>query len=130
MFRYIFYRIYCLYKFRFKDDIPLVYAIAILTLAQSANIMSFFFMYSSYSNIELKTIINSKTELVIGMVVLITINYLIHVRFFDENKLFIFFERETAKLKKVRGYLAFFYITLSVVLFFYLAVKIGGEAKS
>lgn len=104
MFRYIFYRIYCLYKFRFKDDIPLVYAIAILTLAQSANIMSFFFMYSSYSNIELKTIINSKTELVIGMVVLITINYLIHVRFFDENKLFIFFERETAKLKKVRGY--------------------------
>lgn len=118
MFAYLYYRIYAIYKYKWRDSAPGVYALCILSLLQGFNLLSALF------TVELLTIIDFGVKKIyygLLIVALLVVNY---YRFVISTK-FVELEKrwgsEPPKIKKIRGVLVLIYIFISVILILFLA---------
>jgi len=115
LFDYIYYRTFHLYKYKWKDDDPKMYAIGLVSLLQTIHILTLLFFYLYF--IDTKIYIN-KVYVVAFFLLIIALNF---YRYRDKGKSFRLLEDkwkgELAIKDKVFGYLIIFYIILSIFLF-------------
>lgn len=111
---YIFYRTYCVYKYRWKENIPDIYANGIITITQLANIVSILFFLETLLDISL---IVSNLVWGIFMVILIALNYVLYEYFKPFKQLELKWGTEPRIVRQTKGYLVILYIILSFAVF-------------
>ncbi|MDP3444260.1 MAG: hypothetical protein Q8T08_15490 [Ignavibacteria bacterium] len=118
MFAYLYYRIYATYKHKWKDSVPGVYAVCILSLLQGLNILSVIYVFEILNKQDLGI---KKIYYGLLMAALIALNYYrfnFLTRFSELEKKWV---DESKQMKTSRGILVMIYIFLSVFLTLFLA---------
>lgn len=123
MFAYLYYRIYATYKYKWKDSIPGVYAVCILSLLQGLNIFGVLYVAEVFTKQDLGI-----KKIYYGLL----ITTLIAVNYYRFNFLTHFSELEKKwrdepkQIKTSRGVLVIIYIFLSIFLTLFLANYLSG----
>lgn len=118
MFNYLYYRIFSTYKYKWKDNIPGVYAVCILSILQFFNILSVLYTVETFSMLDLNM---KKIYYGLFVGIIIALNY------YRYNFLTLFcklekkWKNEPKNIRIVRGYFVITYILLSVFIILYLA---------
>jgi len=123
MFDYLYYRIYAIYKFKWKDSVPGVYAICILSLLQGFNILSAMFAIELFTQQDFEI---RKIYYGLLIAVLITFNYYRFYFLTGFSELEKKWSNEPKRKKTSRGVLILFYVSLSVLLTLFLADYMSG----
>ncbi len=119
IFDYIYYRTYCIYKYKWKDDDSKIYSITLVTLLQSLNLISALFMYIYINSEKLK--LETSYTIILFFIVL-ALNFL---RYRDNkngfSKLSDKWNIEAKRKRVVKGCIIIFYILISIGVFIKLA---------
>lgn len=123
MFAYLYYRIYAIYKYKWKDDVPGVYAICILSLLQGFNILSALFVAEIITKLDFEI-----NKIYYGLLIaaLITLNYFRFNYLNNFNELEKKWRDEPSKQKISLGVIVLVYILMSFLLIIYLADYVSG----
>lgn len=120
-FDYIFYRTYFLYKYKWKDDTPIPYALSLVTILQVFNIGSLFLIYAFFNKIKHVKPIYAAI-LFVGLLVFNVINYRSKNCFVQLSERW---DNEKKDLRLKKGILIIAYILISAVIFFWIALTLG-----
>jgi len=118
MFRYVYYRIFRFYEIIFKEDIPGVYAISIVTILQCANLFSLIILIDKYWKYNFKSYLTSKNSLITFFTILL-FNYLIFFKFNNFEKFEMKWGGRNAGKYLFNSIMVILYIIGSVVLAVY-----------
>lgn len=118
-FNYIYYRVYSLYKNKWKDDAPKLYAVALVSLMQGFNLGIIFILGALFLGVELEF---KRIYYLITFTILVIFNGVWYNWFKTYEKLSLKWNYEI-KTKKVRnGFLIVVYIIISFILYFLSAI--------
>lgn len=122
MFAYLYYRIFSIYKYKWNDSIPGVYALGIVSVLQGFNLscLLFFVFFIAESHLNMNKLYGG-----LLFVVLLGINY---YRFYIRTNFSLLEEKwkkETMQKKTRNGILIIIYIVFSVLFFLLLANYLG-----
>ena len=118
MFAYLYYRIHAIYKYKWNDSLPGIYAICITSLLQGFNVLSGIFAAELYSQIDFEI---RKIHYGLLIVVLIALNYYRFILLTNFSELEKKWRNELVQIKKLRGILVLSYISASIILMLFLA---------
>lgn len=123
MFAYLYYKIYAIYKYKWKDSVPGVYAVCIVSILQGFNLLSVFFTVELFAqqNFEIR-------KIYYGLLIttLIVLNYYRFNHLTNFGELEKKWGNEVTKIKISRGVFVLFYISTSIFLILFLADYLSG----
>ena len=123
MFAYLYYRIFSIYKYKWNESIPGVYAICVVTTLQFFNISCLIYLAYFIAKVHLNI---NKFDIVILDVILLCLNYYrfhVHSNFGSLEKRW---KNEAKQKKTTKGVLIIIYIVFSVFMILLLANYLGG----
>lgn len=113
-FDYVYYRIYSFYKYKWKEDMPNMYANGLLFLMQLINIASLLILFYSLLNTPNNI---GKIEWAIFMLVLFLFNFLRHKYYVTFKQLELKWSSEKSDIRKTKGYSIILYLLFTISLF-------------
>jgi hypothetical protein len=122
-FNYIFYRIYCLYKYKFKDEDPILYALVIITFLQTFNLICTFAIFTLFNPLVKE--INKIYGLILFILILF-INIFYYIRKKRYIDIFEYWKGESVANRRIKGSLVLFYILCTIILGMLFLFYIGG----
>lgn len=123
MFAYLYYRIYAIYKYKWNDNVPGVYAVCIISLLQGFNILSVLFAVELFAQLDFEI---RKIYYGLLIIVLIAFNYYRFNLLTNFSELEKKWRDEAVQIKILRGVLVLFYISASIFLILFLADYLSG----
>jgi hypothetical protein len=119
IFDYIYYRTYTLYKDKWKEEDPKLYAVGVVSLLQEFNLGAILFFMFYYLEIKIE-----RVYIFLFYVLLFIFNMLWYSKL-KTRTLFQKWKVEGQKIRLIRGILVLLYVLISSVLFYKTAVFIG-----
>ena len=123
MFTYLYYRIYAIYKHKWNDSVPSVYAVCITSILQGFNILSIFFAVELIAQLDFEI---GKIYYGLLIIILIALNYFRFNLLTNYSQLEKKWKDEAVQVKTIRGVLVLFYISASISLILFLADYLSG----
>jgi hypothetical protein len=124
IFDYIYYRVYHLYKYKWKDSTPGAYATSLVTLLETLNVVILpIFIYQLISNDKIE---HSKIYYLIAFFVIFIFNLYRYNKIMDYKLLADKWVNEDKDKHRKRGVLTIVFIVISLVIFLGLAIILGG----
>lgn len=120
LFDYLYYRTYSLYKNKWNEEDPKLYAVGIVSLMQEFNLGAALFIMIYYSGIKVERI-----YVFFFYILLFIFNMLWYSKYRTFDKLYSKWNIEAKNKKIFRGVLVLLYILISVTLFFKTAIFVG-----
>ncbi len=124
-FDYLYYRTYDTYQRKWNENMPKLYAIALVSLMQSFNIFILPFVLELFSLIDLEE--NGINEYYFGGFVFLPIifNYIRYTKFMTFQKMESKWEKENERVRKRKDWNLIVYIVLSIGVTLSLAIILG-----
>lgn len=127
LFDYLYYRIFYIYKNKWKDDTPGAYATSLVTLIQTLFLTLIpIFLYELLSN---KNIGLNKLYLLGIFFIIFFLNFFRYRKFVDFDHLSQKWDKEETKKRKIKGILAILFIILTIGLALGLATVAGQISR-
>lgn len=127
VFSYIYYRTYSVYKHKWKEEDPKIYSLALVSILQSLNILTFLLWAGFY----FKTKIDfNKLYLLFLFLFLVFVNSIWFNKIKPFKKLEVKWESESKSKKRVKGILILVYIVFSLAAMYISAVYYGKNANN
>ncbi len=124
LFDYIYYRTYSLYKDKWKEEDPKLYAVGMVSLMQEFNVGAILFFIINHLEIKIERI-----YVFLFYIVLFIFNMLWYSKFRTYNNLFQKWDTEAKNIRIFRGILILLFILISIILFFKTAVFVGKMSR-
>ena len=123
-FDYIYYRVYSLYRDKWHEEDPKLYAVGIVSLMQEFNLGAILFLLIYHLEIKIERI-----YIFLFYIILFVFNMLWYSKLRIYNNLSKKWNSEAKNKKTIRGILILLYILLSILVFFKTAVFVGKMMK-
>lgn len=123
VFDYIFYRVYCLYKYKWNESHPKHYTVGVISVLQQFNLLLLFFFGILFLGlIELKPYFKG-----IALVLFFSLYGINFYRYTDSkiSNLEVKFEKDDNIKRKKKGWLIIIYIIFTMVISVFLFAKLG-----
>jgi hypothetical protein len=119
-FDYLYYRIFHLYRNKWNEEEPKLYAVGLVSLMQEFNLGGLLFFLIFLFNVEIE-----KIYVILFYIIIFVFNWLWYSRIRKFEHLASGWDDEITIKRMYKGILLVLYIIVSTILFFYIAVILG-----
>jgi len=124
-FDYVYYRTYELYKKKWKESMPWLYAMSVVSATQSFILLSMPIIYGIITRTKLEEYGINKYHFGILAFIIVGLNYHRYKKKIPYYSMFDKWKNESESVRRSRGRLVVLYVVLTTIVFFGFAVIAG-----